>query len=159
MQFAATIAVVASVLVLAIQTRAVARQTRVANEVAGVEAFRATQFHWKHLFDVFIHHPELHAYYFDETTAAPSATDSVRLRILAEQHCDWLEVAYVTNKKLSAAVEKNTIGEWADYIASVVASSSVLRSMIRDNHGNWPSLDPVLSRNDASQATSAKGAS
>ena len=132
--------------------RSGARLRTTSNEVAGTEAFRSNQMHWMRLFDVFIQFPQLHAHYFDQTTATPSANDSVRLRVFAEQHCDWLEVSYVTNEKLSAAVEADIIGPWDDYIASVVASSSALRSMIRDKPGIWPSLDPFLARYDAAQA-------
>jgi hypothetical protein len=93
MQLAATIAVVVSVLVFAFQAREVARQSRLANEVAGTRAHREILLHWKKLMDVFIQYPELHAYCFDQTPNAPSATESVQLRITAEQHADWLDSA------------------------------------------------------------------
>jgi hypothetical protein len=93
MQLAATIAVVVSVLVFAFQAREVARQSRLANEVAGTRAHREILLHGKKLMDVFIQYPELHAYCFDQTPNAPSAIESVQLRITAEQHADWLDSA------------------------------------------------------------------
>lgn len=152
MQFAATVAVFFSVLVLAIQTRAVARQSRVANEVAGTEAYRTIVFHWKEIFDVFIQYPELHAYYFDQTTAAPSATDSVRLKIIAEQHGDFLEVALATNETLGSSLDAVVIGAWSDHVTSQIAASSALRAAIRANPGLWPPLHPFLARYEASRA-------
>ena len=102
MQFVATIAVIASVLVFAYQARELARQSRVGNEVAGTQAHREIVFHWKGLMDVFIQYPELHAYYYDQTPNTPSANDSVRLRVIADQHADWLDVALVTVRQLKS---------------------------------------------------------
>jgi len=61
MQLVATLAVAVSVLVLAYQGRELAKHTRVANEVAGVETHRKLMRHWKSITDVFIEHPELRA--------------------------------------------------------------------------------------------------
>ena len=152
MQIAATIAVIISVLVLAVQTRAVARQARIANEVAGTEAYHAIVLHWKNVFDVFIQYPELHAYYFDQATGAPSADDSVRLRVIGEQHGDFPEAALATNETLGSSLEPRVVGEWDDFIKSEVASSSVLRAAIRANPILWPPLHRVLSQYDASRA-------
>ncbi len=96
MEFVATIAVVASVLVFAYQARELARQSRVANEVAGNQAYREILRDSKQFTNVFIQYPELHAYYFDQTPNTPTATDSVRLAVIAEQHADWLEAGQTT---------------------------------------------------------------
>ena len=158
MQFVATIAVVASVLVFAYQARELARQSRVGNEVAGTQAHREIVFHWKGLMDVFIQYPELHAYYYDQAPNPASATDSVRLGVIAEQHADWLEVAFVTKGQLKSYDYVDQLGEWDDYITRIVGSSSILRSTIRES-GDWPSLVPFVARYDESQTAPPKGAS
>ena len=56
LQFIGTLAVVVSVLVLAYQTREVARQTRFANQVAGSVAQRDMVFNWRRWAHVFIDH-------------------------------------------------------------------------------------------------------
>ena len=83
MQLAATIAVVVSVLVFAFQARELARQSRLANEVAVTRSHGEIVLHWKKVMDVFIRYPELHAYYFDQTPDRPSASDAVRLGVVA----------------------------------------------------------------------------
>jgi hypothetical protein len=153
MQFAATIAVVVSVLVFAFQARELARQSRVGNEVAGTQAHREIVFHWKALMDVFIQYPELHAYYYDQSPNPPNATESVRLGMIAEQHADWLEVALVTARKLTSYEYADMFGEWDDYITRTVGSSSLLRSTIR-GLGDWPALDPFVSRYDEPRTAS-----
>ena len=158
MQFVATIAVIASVLVFAYQARELARQSRVGNEVAGTQAHRDLMFQLKKVMDVFIQYPELHACYFDQSPDPPSATDSVRLRVIAEQHADLLDVASITIRQLASYEYMGRSTAWDDYITSTVGSSSILRSTIRDT-GWWPSLDPFISRYDESQAAPPKGAS
>ena len=158
MQFVATIAVVASVLVFAYQARELARQSRVGNEVAGTLAHREILLHWKELSDVFIQYPELHAYYYDQTPNTPSATDSVRLAVIADQHADWLDVALVTVRQLKSYESTGVTYEWDDYITRAVGSSSLLRSTIREFR-DWPTLDPFVARYDESQTAPPKGAS
>lgn len=116
MQFAATIAVVLSVLVLAFQARQLAAQSRVANEVAGTEAHREILFHWDSVIaPVFIQYPELSAYYYDETTTAPSAMERIRLNVIATQDADFLEIGLTTSRQLGSYA--HDIGDWPDYIS------------------------------------------
>ena len=158
MQFVATIAVVASVLVFAYQARELARQSRVGNEVAGTQAHREMMLHYKRFTDVFIQYPELHAYYYDQTPNTPSTNDSVRLAVIADQHADWLDSCLLTSRQLKSYDWVALYGGWDDYIASSLGSSSILRSIIRDTR-DWPALDPFVSRYDESQTAPPKGAS
>ena len=148
---------VASVLVFAFQARELARQSRLANQVSGTRAHAEMVFHWKILFDVFVQYPELHAFYFDHTSDTPSSSESVRLKIIAEQHADWLDVALLTSKQLSWFDFSGMTGEWDAYVASTVASSSLLRSTVRQGvAGDWPHLERFVARYDASQAAPAE---
>ena len=151
MEFVATIAVVASVLVFAYQARELARQSRVTNEVAGTQAHRGILVHWKQISDVFIEYPELYAHYYDEAPAGPSANESVRLAVIADQHADWLDVTIITVRQLTSYKYTGLTGEWDDYVTRTVGSSSILRATIREKR-DWPSLDPFLARYDAPQA-------
>jgi hypothetical protein len=149
MQLVATLAVVVSVLVLAYQGRELAGHTRVANEVAGTQAHRELMAHWKSILDVFIQHPELHAYYYGQTTAAPNESDNVRLKVIAEQHGDWLEAGITSNERLKSYERLGAvIGDWSDYAAGVLASSPVLRASVRANAGMNPPLDLFLASYD-----------
>lgn len=149
MQLAATIAVIVSVLVFAYQARELAHQSRLANEVAGTRSHGEIVLHWKQLMDVFIEYPELHAHYFDRTSNTPSAHDTVRLGLIADQHADWLEVLHATTNQLAPYEYSWMTAAWADYIPRTLATSSLLRSTIRDK-GEWPSLEPFVARYEAS---------
>jgi hypothetical protein len=148
MQLVASLAVVLSVLVLAYQGRELARATRVANQVAGTQAHRELLLHWKSLSDVFIKHPELYAYYYDRATDAPSASDTVRLDVIADQEADWLHAGLMTSQRLASYA--HFIGdEWAVFAAQELASSKRLRAIIRDNPGVYPSVEPYVADYDA----------
>ena len=110
MEFVATFAVVASVLVFAYRARELARQSRMGNEVAGNQAYREILRDSKQFTDVFLQYPELHAYYYDQTPNTPSATDSVRLAVIADQHADWLDVALVTVWSVPASAPTGLVG-------------------------------------------------
>ena len=153
MQLAATIALVVSVLVFAFQGRELARQSRLANEVAGTRSHGEIVLHWKQLMDVFIQYPELRAYYFDQAPETPNASDTVRLGVIAEQHADWLEVLLATTNQLAPYKYSWMTSAWADYVPRTVASSSLLRATIRDQ-GEWPSLEPFVARYEASSRPS-----
>jgi hypothetical protein len=156
MQLIATLAVVISVLVLAYQGRELAGHTRVANEVAGTEAHREILVHWKSIMDAFIEHPELHAHYFGETSGDATAGERVRLRMIAEQHADWLEAGLITNEQLRSY--GRSIGDWTEYAADALASSPVLRSVVRQQPGTNPPVDILLADYDTSHGAEDTGA-
>jgi hypothetical protein len=148
MHLVETLAVVVSVLVLAYQGRELAGHTRVANEVAGTQAHRELIHHWKSWSDVFIQYPELHAYYYDQATDTPSASDTVRLDVIADQEADFLDATFITSQRLASYA--HWADEWTDYIPRELASSTRLRAIIRDNPGFYPSVEPLVADYDAS---------
>ena len=146
-----TAAVVLSVLVLAYQGRELARATRVANQVAGTQAHRELLLHWKSLSDVFIQYPELYAYYYDRATDTPSASDNVRLDVIADQEADWFHAGLMTSQRL-ASYGRFIDDEWAVFIPQQLAASKRLRAIIRDNPGVYPSVEPYVADYDANHA-------
>jgi hypothetical protein len=148
MHLVETLAVVVSVLVLAYQGRELAGHTRVANEVAGTQAHRELIHHWKSWSDVFIQYPELHAYYYDQATDTPNASDTVRLDVIADQEADFLDATFITSQRLASYA--HWADEWTDYIPRELASSTRLRAIIRDNPGFYPSVEPLVADYDAS---------
>jgi hypothetical protein len=97
---------------------------------------------------VFIQYPELHAYYYDQATDTPSASDTVRLDVIADQEADWLHAGFMTSQRLASYAHWGN--EWTDYIPQALASSARLRAIIRDNPGVYPSVEPFVADYDAS---------
>ena len=147
MQFAATIAVVVSVLVVALQTRAVWKEERVANQVAGTRAHRELLKMLGGINDKFFDHPELWAHFYDQTTGQPTATDRVRLQMIAEQLADALQAGLDTTVKLASY--EWVANEWRQYATEAVAASPILRSTIRERPGIWTPLEALVAAHDA----------
>jgi len=153
MALAGTIAVVISVLVLAYQGRELAGHTRVANEVAGTNAHRELIFHWKAILDVFVERPGLYDLYYGRATRTPSDEDAVRLKVIAEQHADWIESGLVSNNQLKSYTHiEDLVGTWDDFVAGELASSPILRSWIRAHPGMNPPVEPFLASYDTTHA-------
>jgi hypothetical protein len=141
-----TIAVVASVLVLAYQGRELAKHTRIANEVAGVETNRELITMYQRIYRVFIDYPELRPQFFDETTEAPSDRDRVRLRVLAEMTADAHQVGLETVDRLAAYEDYRA--PWREYVSVAVAHSSTLRSLVRELPSAWPGVVELADAHD-----------
>jgi hypothetical protein len=150
MQLVGTIAVVASVLALAYQARELTRQSRIANLVAQIQADRAITELSTRITGVFLRHPELRAEFFDRLPE-PSSSTEARLMTVADQYADVLQVALETIDRLEPyGWPTEDITAWA---ASMVETSTPFRSIIRENPGLWPPLEPFLAAYDASHAS------
>ena len=148
MEVAGTVAVIASVLVLAFQARELAKQSRIANEVAGVETNRELITLLVPVHRVFIDYPDLRRHFYDQSPVAPSELDQARLVEIAEMYADALQVAVETVERL-ASYQRYTAA-WKDSADSALASSSTLRSVVRAHPTWWPGLDPLIAAYDAS---------
>jgi hypothetical protein len=149
MQLAATIAVVASVLVLALQTRELTKQSRVANQVAATYAHRELSQLFAAVYAVFIQYPDLRAHFYGKATSAPTETESVRLHLIADQYADALEVVLDTTDKLAAYGWVSD--EWNNYARYLIANSPILRSTIRDHPNWWAPLAELVAEHDSTQ--------
>lgn len=144
-----TIAVIASVLVLAFQARELAKQSRIANEVAGAETNRELITMFVPVHRVFIDYPELRGQFYDQSPAAPNDHDRVRLLEVAEMMADALQVAVETVDRL-ASYQRYT-DAWKDSAYTVLLTSSTLRLVVRDHPGWWPTLESLVAAYEASQ--------
>jgi hypothetical protein len=147
MQFAATIAVVVSVLFLALQTRAVWKEERIANEVAGTRAHRELLKMLGAINDRFFEHPELHRLFYGQSTTTPTETELVRLQVIAEDLADTLQAAIDTTVKLASYDWVKS--EWRQYAVECVGASPILRGTIRDRPGIWTPLEAIVADYEA----------
>jgi hypothetical protein len=149
LELVGTIAVITSVLVFAWQARELAKQSRIANEVAGAETNRELLLMFRDVHRVFIDHPGLWPQFYDQAVQPPNADDEVRLRIVAEMYADALQVALESVNRL-ASYERYA-DAWRAYIGSMLASSQALRRVPRDHPEGWPELAAMVKAYEASQ--------
>ena len=147
MQLVATLAVVLSVLALAYQARELARHSRIANEVAAVQADCDLLRMDARVQETFIQYPELRARFYDQATAPIDDTES-RLLTIATQQADVLLLALDATYHLGPyGWRREEIEVWAN---DALATSTPLRAIIRDNPDLWPSLESLVANYDAS---------
>ena len=151
-----TIAVITSVLVFAWQARELAKQSRIANQVAGAETNRELLMMFRDVHRVFIDHPGLWPQFYDQTTEPPSAEDQVRLKIVAEMYADSLQVALESS--IRVASYRRYADAWRTYTTTAVASSEALRKVPRDHPEAWPELAALVQAYDASHPPSPRAA-
>jgi hypothetical protein len=136
------------VLVLAFQARELAKQSRIANQVAGAETNRELITLLVPVHRVFIDYPELRQHFYDQSPVAPSELDQARLVEIAEMYADAHQVAVDTAERL--APYQRFTDAWKDSADTVLASSSTFRSVVRAHPTWWPGLDPLIAAYDAS---------
>jgi hypothetical protein len=139
---AGTIAVIASVLVLAFQARELAKHARIANQVAAVETNRELLMMFHNVYREFLEQPQLRAHFYDESPVAPTEDDRVRIRVLSEMLADSLQVGLETVTRL--ATYERYAEPWREYVEASLGSSSSVRSLVRDHPAFWPSLVPIV---------------
>jgi hypothetical protein len=149
LQLIGILAVFASVLVLAYQARELVRQSRVANQVAATQAHQELFRQFELVQGAFLQYPELRAFFFSETAPTPNTTEaSSRLETIAEKYADVLSLSLDTAAGLVTYGQWRA-GNWVEYVTSMIEGSEPLRSFIRANPGDRPSLEPFLADYDA----------
>lgn len=143
MELAGLIAVVVSVLVLAWQSREVAKQTRIANaqarmanepaEASGVTSMDALQPPLSHL----LVYPHLRPYFCRGTALAdcPSADQASQVETLAEMFADGVEMALEAGHL--AGPYRRHLADWESYAAHLLRNSPAVEALIREQGADW----------------------
>jgi hypothetical protein len=128
----------ASVLTLAWQTRSVAVQTRVANEVA-TAGWEATS-HLLTVYQVFIERPELRQFFYDGIAPPNDKDQKVRVECVAEMLGDIIEgQLHPTGLRTS----RTDLEDWRDFAAFILANSPAMRALVLE-HPWHPHMREVL---------------
>lgn len=155
---ASALALVASLLFFAREARESARQTRVANEMAGLQAMTAAFEKIHNTTAFFMEYPDLRQY-FDEGVEPPDASDGVdphvRVRVLtlAELFSDSLETSLDAVRTIEAAGRDRE--DMEDYARFMLRSSPALRRAITAHPRWWPLLFGELSKLPAEAVTAS----
>ncbi len=135
------IGLAASVLLLALQNREVAKQTKISNAVGGASVIQEAINGGRELNMVFLERPELRAYFYDRKAPPPAGSDRDRVLIVAEMLADVLDVGLLTTR-LVPSTESND--DWTTYTAFIAAHSPALVDLVRQHPEWWPQVINVL---------------
>jgi len=134
---AGLIGLIASVMLLAWQTRAVAQQTKISNAIAGASILEATTSQLREVFLVFVERPGLRAYFYESKRVPSGSQRRSRVIATAEILGDALEAGLVM-KRLVPTTE--SLEDWAEYARQMLTTSPILHKLSRQHPEWWPEL-------------------
>jgi hypothetical protein len=130
-----------SVALLALQTRAVARQTAISNAIAGASVIKGAMNDLQRVFAVFIGRPELRAYFFDSKPCPSWGRNRVRVQTITDALADVLEVGHLATHLVPASESHE---DWTNFCRDMFRLSPTLADLIRRHPQWWPRLSHVL---------------
>jgi hypothetical protein len=139
------LALVFSLLFLARQTKESARQSHLANQIAGSQAKSEIYGSVDRILYHFLEYPELRTYFYSGTElpeASPdSASAAVRERVLtfAELFADVLERGLDSYKTVDPAADFQSPMD--DYARDILDTSPSIRYLVRAHPGWWPNVE------------------
>lgn len=147
------IGLVVTVALLAGQTRAAAKQSEVANAIAGATVLFTCTASLHEVLRLFVQEPEIRAYFYDGAPCPTQGMERDRVVTIAEMLADTLEDGLVTHRLVPAS-ESET--DWIGYCRQMRSSSPGLDAIINENAEWWPQLARLTSGATPQRAPAAQ---
>ena len=129
--------VIASVVLLAWQTRAVAQQAKINNVIASASVINNSTSALREVLSLFVEHPELRPYFYESRRAPSRGHKCKRIVTVAEILADILEEGLAVNLLMSTS---RLSEEWPLYCADMLASSPALNEIVNQKPNSWKLL-------------------
>lgn len=147
------LALVASLLFLARQTRASTQQSVLANQIAGLQAKSDVYATFDRILYQFVEFPHLRQYFYDGAALPDEPPDAAltgtrdQVLVFAELFANALEMGLDTYRSVRPAADFRTPMDV--YSADVVAGSPAIRYLVKAHPGWWPNLESWIRDRDA----------
>jgi hypothetical protein len=128
---------IASVILLARQTGAVAEQTKISNAIAGASVLETTTADLREVLVLFVERPELRSHFYDGEHLPAHGRERARVLSVAEILGDALETGLLANRLIPST---ESFDDWAGYCDEMLATSPVLRTLTEQHPAWWPEL-------------------
>ncbi len=112
--------VIASVALLAWQTRAVARQTEISNAIASASVINNTTSSLRQILLLFVEYPELRPYFYESKLPPSRGLKRIRILTVAEMLADILEEGLSVDRLVRTV---RIYEEWPLYCADMLSTS------------------------------------
>jgi hypothetical protein len=145
------IGLIASVLLLTWQTRAVAQQTKISNALAGASVLETSTADLREVLLLFVDRPELRAYFYDSKSPPAEANERARVTAVAEMLGDLLETGLVTNRIVPST---ESFADWVEYSRQMLTLGPILRQVTDQHPEWWPRLAELRVAAEQSHGTS-----
>lgn len=135
------IGLIASLVLLAWQTREVAKQTRISNAIAGAAGLGESTNHLREVLVLFVDRPELRSFFYDGKPCPRRGPQRIRVITIADMLADVLEVGLVTTRLIPST---ESYEDWLRYSRYMLAHSPVLVDFVREHPDWFPQLALLL---------------
>jgi len=142
LQVLSVVAVVGSVLVLAWQSREVARASRLATKTAVAAAITDAASNVRAVFEALLAHPELRPYITDGAPLPATPLEHARALTMCEMLCDAAEASLEVASRIPGADE--ALRGWPAWASWVLASSPGSAGHVRQRVTWYPRLAALL---------------
>jgi hypothetical protein len=134
---------IASVGLLAWQTRAVAQQAKISNAISRASVISNSSNNLRQIFLLFIEHPELRLYFYESKTPPSRGDKRTRLIVVAEMLGDIFEDGLVAHRLVPTI---RSYDDWVKYCSTVLAASPIFKEIMELHPDWWPRLRSLAPR-------------
>lgn len=135
----ALVVAVAAVLFSAWQSREVAKQTRLANDLAGVDTLSSSIGDLREVLGLLVERPELRQYFYGGRVAPVDGSDTcMRIETISDMLLDVLETAVYGASHVKAS--SRFLEDWYDYATHLLDNSPAMETMLATHPNWWPHL-------------------
>lgn len=132
-----------SLILLAWQTRAVARQTEISNAIARASVISNSSSSFRQIILLFVEYPELRAYFYDSKHLPARGDKRARVISVAEILGDILEDGLVVNHLVPNIRFHDN---WSSYCTYMLVTSPALNEIMHQHSDWWPWLRSLQPR-------------
>lgn len=130
-----------SVALLALQTRAVAKQTQISNIIAGTNAIRDSLADLREINTIFVERPALRSYFYDSKPCPTRGRQCARALAVCEMFADALEVGLQSTASVPSS---DSYDDWVSYSKYLLRHSPVLAQQVIEHPDWWPRTHKLL---------------
>lgn len=132
------------------QTRAVAEQTRISNNIAAASVLSDTGIRLREICMVFVDHPELRPYFYSGKPSPRRGSRQRQVLTIAELLADTLESGLFSYRVVPSSIY---LDNWTSYSDHMLTVSPVLNRLVSSHPGWWPNLYAMLSGESSTGST------
>ena len=138
------VGVIASVSLLALQTRTLIEQTKISNAIARATVISNASSSLRQVFRIFIERPELRPYFYESKDPPLRGYKRARIITTAEILGDIFEDGLVAHSPLPTSRSSEA---WARYCGLVLTASPIMNEIMQRNPDWWPQLREAAVQN------------
>ncbi|MBV1936522.1 hypothetical protein KUF83_08080 [Streptomyces sp. BV286] len=131
------IGLIVSLVFLAMQTRSVSEQFRMASNVNGINGIDLCLNSLREIYFKMMDFPGLRQHFYDDVPCPESGVERERVLLLAEMLTDVLERGLVATRRIP---ETESFDDWRDYCLFILEHSPTICDLLLDHPKWWPEL-------------------